>query len=134
MVEKEKVVVVIDDRADWQKTISRVIRTQLNHHVETFGDSKNSLQFIDRHPFDLIVIDQRLDETVEGDESGLDLAKTIREKHHTVPIFILTGYGNIDNVAEMRRPDDNGRRVATRYIEKDDDWMDNLIAAIKDVL
>ncbi len=133
MPKHKKVIVVIDDRVDWQKTIARAIKT-LGHQVQAFGDIKTTLEFIENNPFDLAVIDQRLNEADEEDTSGLELAQNIRARNDKLPILIITGYPALETIEEARKADESGHRLATRYILKDDDWMENMLEAIKEAL
>lgn len=133
MLEQKKIVLVVDDRRDYRTTISREVRA-LGFQVEELDSFDSSLKFIESHPFDLAIIDQRLNERNEEDKSGLELAKSIRDKNRKVPIFIITGYGTIDTVTEGRKTNETGQRLVDRYFLKEDKWMEELLEAIKDFL
>jgi CheY-like chemotaxis protein len=60
---------------------------------------------LDRFDFDLVISDI----VMPGKMNGIELARTIRERHRSVPIFLVTGYaGSADKGAAeffvLRKP------------------------------
>lgn len=117
MSEDKKVIVVVDDINDWRETIFAILSTA-QYSPKTFDGLEAASKFINHNPFDLAIIDIRLDETDEDDTSGLDLARIIRAKNRQVPIIIITGYEVLKTVEEALKPDESGSRLASRYILK----------------
>ena len=133
MSAETKVILVVDDRDDWRETILMTIETS-GHRVEAFSNAETAIQFIKQNPFDLAIIDQRLDESNEEDKFGLELAKIIKETHPQIPILIITGYPSIETIEQARKADESGQRLATRYILKDENVMDKLLKAVRETL
>lgn len=133
MSTETKVILVVDDRDDWRQTISMTIET-LGHQVQAFSDVGAATQFIEHHFFDLAIIDQRLDETNEEDKYGLELAKFIKKNNSKIPVLIITGYGTLETIEEARKVDENGQRLAARYILKDENVTEELLKAVKETL
>lgn len=78
--------------------------------VSEAADCKSGLRKLETHNIDVVLCDVKL-----PDGSGVDLTKTIKEKHPLVEVILLTAYGNIpDGVQAIK----NG---AYDYITKGDD-------------
>ena len=102
-------ILIIDDEEKLRNLLAKIITLE-GFEVLQAGDCKSGLKRLEQHNIDLVICDVKL-----PDGSGVELAKTIKEKNPTVEIILLTAYGNIpDGVQAIK----NG---AFDYITKGDD-------------
>ena len=76
----------------------------------------------------LIVLDHILSGAGEKKLNGLDTLKEIRKVNKEIPVVILTGQGDDTLLTEFM---ENG---ASRYLTKDDYFIDSLIETIQQVI
>lgn len=83
-------VLIIDDK---EKLCTILVKDfQLAGYKAAYAlNSMKALQSLSEQNPDVILLDLRL-----GDESGLDLLKTIKAKYPDLPVIMVTGYGSID--------------------------------------
>lgn len=102
-------VLIIDDEEKLRNLLSKIISLE-NFEVLQAGDSRSGLKKLEQSETDVVICDVKL-----PDGSGVELAKTIKEKYPAVEVILLTAYGNIpDGVQAIK----NG---AFDYITKGDD-------------
>ena len=65
-----------------------------NHNVVTLRQTTNALEIVRREKPDLIILDWMMPEI-----SGLELCKILKSNvdTHDIPVFILTGRGNLED-------------------------------------
>ncbi len=94
---KGKILVVDDDR-----NILQVIKMRLvsgGYQVTTTGSAKEALNLAEQEPFDLLVLDLKLD-----GEDGISLMEDIHHINPNIPVIILTAYGTIKSaVSAMKK-------------------------------
>ena len=102
-------ILIIDDEEKLRNLLAKII-TMEGFIVLQAGDCKSGLKVLEHSEVDVVLSDVKL-----PDGRGVDLAKTIKDKHPTVEVILLTAYGNIaDGVQAIK----NG---AFDYITKGDD-------------
>lgn len=102
-------VLIIDDEEKLRSLLARIISLE-GFEVLQAGDIKTALRRLDQQDTDVVICDVKL-----PDGSGVDLSRTIKEKHPATETILLTAYGNIpDSVTAIK----NG---AFDYITKGDD-------------
>ncbi len=102
-------ILLIDDEEKLRGLLARILTLEGFDIVEA-GDLKSAQKKIEQHDIEVIVCDVKL-----PDGSGVDFAKTLKEKNSGIEIILLTAYGNIpDGVQAIK----NG---AFDYITKGDD-------------
>lgn len=84
-------VLVVDNSPDFQKTLSGLL-TDAGHSVWSVASEGEAMTAITREPFDFALIDVRLHEEGEDDESGFSLAMAVRALDPQVRIILLTRY------------------------------------------
>jgi signal transduction histidine kinase/ActR/RegA family two-component response regulator len=81
-------ILVAEDNPINQKVIARMLETE-GHRVTVAADGRQALEFIEREPFDLILMDVQM-----PGMSGLEAARRIRERERAtggrIPIIALT--------------------------------------------
>lgn len=102
-------VLIIDDEEKLRTLLAKIISLE-GFEVLQAGDCKSGLKKLEQNDIDVIICDVKL-----PDGSGVNLSKSIKEKHPAIEIILLTAYGNIpDSVQAIK----NG---AFDYITKGDD-------------
>jgi CheY-like chemotaxis protein len=64
----------------------------LGYSILTVGSSDEALTCLASDPYDLALLDMRLDETDEDNREGLELARQIHLIFPQVKVIIITGY------------------------------------------
>lgn len=124
-------VLIVDDLPDWRTTLSGVL-TDARYQVEAAGSAPEALELLAQHPFDAAVIDIRLDDADEGNEEGLTLAGSIKERWPSIRIVIITGYSTPDNLQRACEPDQQGVRLVDDYVLKNK--AEDLVPVLERVL
>lgn len=119
MTNTPKTILVVDDVKDWQKTLIGLLADE-GYRVVAVGDRRSALESVKTNPFDLAVIDVRLDETDETNTAGLNLAKELKQVQAGLPIIIITGYETTDSVTQALKPDETGESLAVDFVLKMD--------------
>lgn len=88
-------VIVIDDEADMRMAL-RLFLERGGHAVDEAENGEQALAKIAGQSFDLALLDMRM----PGMDGVQTLAK-IRESHAALPVIMVTGYGSVDNTAEV---------------------------------
>ena len=98
-------ILVLDDLPDWRRMVGGLL-TDYGYEVVTVGSVKQARRSITRNPsFDLAVIDVRLDNSVEMDESGIDYACELRDGNGNFPIILLTAFEpKLSTLKKITRP------------------------------
>ena len=93
---KGNILVVDDDR-----NLLQVIKMRLasgGYQVATAGIAKEALKRVEQEPFDLLVIDLKLDE-----QDGISLMEDIHHINPDIPVIILTAYGSIKSAVNAMK-------------------------------
>jgi CheY-like chemotaxis protein len=118
-------VLVVDDKKDVRSTIAGVL-SDAGHFVKTAGGKVEAISVLTEETFHFVVIDIRLRGDEDEDESGVELAKTIREHGIRSKIIFITGKkvkgSHVESVLEYG---------VIGYIEKEGDWIDSVRKTIE---
>lgn len=102
-------VLIIDDEEKLRSLMKRIITLE-GYQVLEAGTIKAAQKLLEKEEVDVIICDVKL-----PDGSGVDFSRTLKEKHPSLEIILLTAYGNIpDGVQAIK----NG---AFDYLTKGDD-------------
>ncbi|MBN1922059.1 MAG: response regulator [Anaerolineae bacterium] len=112
-------ILIVDDLDDWRTTLGGLLRDD-GFFVEVADSRENAISALETENFDLALIDMRLDETQEGDTTGLSLASEIRQRRPGIKIVIITGYDSPDTAGCAIQPNDRGEKIADEYMLKQD--------------
>jgi DNA-binding response OmpR family regulator len=80
---------------------------ELGYRVTTAGSARDALARMSEEPADLVLTDLVMEEM-----DGLGLLRSVREKHPTVPVIVITGHGTASSALEAMR------HGAADYIQK----------------
>jgi DNA-binding response OmpR family regulator len=112
-------ILVVDD----ENTLRHFLRLNLQdqgYQVTEAADGASALKLIDKHSFDVALVDLRL-----TDMDGLDIMRHLRQVSPTTSVIILTGYASLDSSIEALR------QGAHDYLIKPCDTED-LLASVAD--
>ncbi len=116
-IRQRKRILVVDDLPDWRKTLGGLL-VDAGYDVQVTDSSAGALALLRAEPFDLAVLDMRLDETDEGNTEGLDLAAEIKRHWPAIRTIIITGYGTEETVKRAMEPDVHGQKLVADFIPK----------------
>jgi CheY-like chemotaxis protein len=86
-------VLIVDDEPPVLEVLSRYLRTD-GHAVATAESGREALAKFRHNLFDLVVLDRAM-----PDMSGDQTAQLIKESKQDTPVIMLTGFGNLVEVA-----------------------------------
>jgi DNA-binding NtrC family response regulator len=90
-------ILVVDDEILILKSINTELKRS-GYNVDTVENGEDALAMLKKHKYDLLITDLML----EG-IGGLELLAETRKKLPTMPVIIITGYGELDSAIEALR-------------------------------
>jgi two-component system phosphate regulon response regulator OmpR len=89
-------IIVLDDEAELRNMLQRFL-TGHGFEVRVVEDSKRLDRYLQREPYDLLVLDLMI-----GEENGLEICSRLRAEGQTLPILMLTAKGDpLDRVVGL---------------------------------
>jgi two-component system phosphate regulon response regulator OmpR len=89
-------IIVLDDEAELRNMLQRFL-TGHGFEVRVVEDSKKLDRYLQREPYDLLVLDLMI-----GAENGLEICSRLRAEGQTLPILMLTAKGDpLDKVVGL---------------------------------
>jgi len=87
-------ILLVDDNQDWCDQFGNLLQEQgRGYEVVTATSKEEALWHIKNDkPYNLAVLDMRLDEADEENREGVSLGFWLRENGYTMPVFILSAY------------------------------------------
>ena len=122
-----KLIFFIDDDKMILNLLEYTFQSRKDYHVITYYTGEECLQNLKMNP-SLIVLDHVLAGHGQTQLSGLETLIEIRKRDKKVPVVILTGQGDDTLLSEFME------HGASRYLTKDDYFIDSLIETIHQVL
>ena len=90
-------ILVVDDSPQISKALSDMLSVS-GYVVRTAPSAERALQIMETDTFNLVLTDLKM-----TGMSGIDLARKVIELTPGVPVVILTGFGDMDNVINALR-------------------------------
>ena len=87
-------ILVVDDENQIRDLLAIYLKRQ-GFKVTTAATSEETLEFLGKHAFDLVVLDISL-----GGEDGLGLLARIKGSHPTTKVIMLTGMGFVEDLLQ----------------------------------
>jgi two-component system, LuxR family, response regulator FixJ len=112
---------VVDDDASVRDALSLVLSLE-GFHVSGFAEGASFLAAVRQHQPDCIILDVHM-----PGRSGLDILKELNNQHCAVPLFIISGQGDIPMAVDAIK---NG---ALDFIEKPFD-AETLVARVREAI
>ena len=95
-MERPAKIIVLDDEAELRNMLQRFL-TGHGFEVRVVEDSKRLDRYLQREPYDLLVLDLMI-----GEENGLEICSRLRAEGQTLPILMLTAKGDpLDKVVGL---------------------------------
>lgn len=117
MDQKKQRILVVDDLKDWRSTLRGLLSDQ-GYQVEAAGSIGEALELLAANPFDLAMVDVRLDERNAKDTGGLTLAGDIQNQYPGLKVLIITGYDSPEIVTQSMKPGRHGTSLAALFLTK----------------
>ncbi|MFT4661435.1 MAG: DNA-binding NtrC family response regulator [Glaciecola sp.] len=126
-MDKIKKIFVIEDSSILSRIIELQLRQEFNCETTVFKNADDAMIVIKLSVPDLIVLDYIYNERDRRYANGLEFLKELRKKYD-VPVIVFSGQSDKQKAIELIK------EGANDYINKDDDdFMDDLLAATKDI-
>jgi len=87
-MEQANRIIVLDDEAELRNMLQRFL-TGHGFHVRAVADGKQLNRYLQREPYDLLVLDLMMEP-----EDGLSVCRRLRAEGQTLPILMLTAKGD----------------------------------------
>lgn len=94
---KKGTLLLVDDDRQILNSMADWLRGQ-GYKVDVAADFSAAASAIDRKPFDLLIVDIRL-----NDRDGFELLEYSRKRNPTTPVILVTGYGTVELAIEAIR-------------------------------
>ncbi|MBL4593130.1 MAG: response regulator [Flavobacteriales bacterium] len=123
-----KTILIVED----SKILSEIIAVQVKQKIDCetliFENADGVMKQIQTQTPDLIILDYRFNDTELQYNNGLDFLIELR-KNYTIPVIVFSGQNDKQKAVEIMKSGAND------YISKDeDDFMDDLLKSIKDLI
>ena len=121
MTIKQGSILVVDDNSDILLT-TRVVLKKLYNKIITESNPENIPGIIEKHSFDVILLDMNFSPGETSGKEGIKWLKTIRILANKANVIIITAYGDIDLAVKAMKegaldfivkPWDNKKLIAT---------------------
>ncbi len=112
-------ILIVDDEDTFRYFLARHLKEQ-GYNVTEAADGQTAIDLIDRHCFEVALVDLRL-----TDMDGLEVMRHLRQTTPKTSVIILTGYATVDSAIEALR------QGAHDYVTKPFDTAD-LLASVAD--
>ena len=86
LLRKEQSVVIVDDDPEFGKTLAAILEAR-GFRVTHLADARDVMEKIESDVQVVVVLDMKLNEA-----NGLDVLKSIRQRHPDMPMVLVTGY------------------------------------------
>jgi sigma-B regulation protein RsbU (phosphoserine phosphatase) len=114
-------ILVCDDQPDVLEALRLLLKGQ-GWHTVTADSPRALLDAAHADSFDLILTDLNYTRDTTSGKEGMDLLASLEEQGNTVPVIVMTAWGNVDLAVEamrhgacdfVQKPWDNNRLLAT---------------------
>lgn len=93
---EEKVVLIVDDEVIVRDSLGDYLRD--TYHVAMAGTGEEALELIEKHDFDILVIDVRL-----PGRTGLEVLRQVKESKPYIRSIVMTGYPSAESAVEAMK-------------------------------
>ena len=121
MPESKGSLLLIDDEPEIRESLETLFSLE-GFEMESAANAEEGLQWIERKPFDVVLLDVSL-----PDKSGLELLPELRAADASLAVVMITAYGSVENAVQAMR------LGARNYITKPWD-NEKLLAEIENIV
>ncbi len=104
-------ILIADDQADVLAALRLLLKGD-GHEIESASSPAGVLQAIEQQPLDVVLMDLNYARDTTSGSEGLDLLTRIQCADPTLPVVVMTAWGNVDLAVEVMR------RGARDFIQK----------------
>lgn len=79
---------IVEDDAEMRDLLRKVLEKE-GYRISVAADGHEAIASLFRKPFDLVVTDMLM-----PDDGGLELLRSLRQTHPTLPVIIITAFGD----------------------------------------
>jgi two-component system response regulator HydG len=90
-------VLVVDDEASARQGM-QLLLTQEGYEVSLASNGREALEVLAERPCDVVVTDLKMPEM-----DGIELLNVIREKHGSMPVIVITAFGDVSSAVSAMR-------------------------------
>jgi DNA-binding response OmpR family regulator len=90
-------ILIVDDEIHVASTLGEAVRSQ-GHDVAVAHDAEEAWVLLDHYHPDAMILDISL-----GEMSGVDLLRRLRQTNGRLPVVVITGHAESDQLDEARR-------------------------------
>jgi DNA-binding NtrC family response regulator len=90
-------ILIIDDEAAIRESLETLLGLE-GYLVDSADNGEAGLERIGEQPFDLVLLDLAL-----PGRNGIEILASIRERHPSLPVIMITAYGTVGNVVDAIR-------------------------------
>lgn len=91
----KKRILIIDDNIDLLRSLELLLKTE-NHQTITISEPGKIENQLVNHDFDAIMLDMNFQSGSTSGTEGLKWLETIKQKDATIPVIMITAYGDIE--------------------------------------
>ena len=113
-------ILIVDDEPDYREVVQMILSAK-GYRVQTCGNGKDAMELLKKNHFDVVLTDFMMPEM-----DGLELLKRIKKKSPETEVFIISGFGTVENVVGAMK------EGAFTYIIKEND-PEEIIMEIKKI-
>jgi len=91
-------ILVVEDRSDWRKKLTGILKEE-GYSVREAANYDKAVSLLQKHVFDLVLLDLRLVDWNERDFKGMDLLNDLDKlaDEQGTNVIIITGYGTAEH-------------------------------------
>jgi DNA-binding NtrC family response regulator len=97
IVESRAAVLVVDDDADFARMLEKLLASE-GYRAAHATSARLALESLASGRYDIVLTDMKM-----PDGSGMDLLRSVRERHPSVEVVIMTGYGTIETTVQAMK-------------------------------
>jgi len=90
-------ILVVDDEEVTRRNLEHVLSKE-GYQVSTAGNGEKALELMEKHPFDLIITDLKMDRV-----DGLTVLDQAKAQDPSIEVIIITGYGTVPTAVEAMK-------------------------------
>lgn len=117
---------IVDDEPNMREILSDVFSDE-GVSVDTAADGATAVSLVDRHSYDIAVVDLRL-----PDITGIDVIREIRRRNLSTVILMITAYSTVDTAIEAMKLGAYDYITKPFKVEKLKMLIDNAIKGVSD--
>ena len=114
-------ILIADDQRDVLESLRFLLKSE-GWQVETVTSPRRVLEQLERHDFDVVLIDLNYARDTTSGQEGLDLLQDIQRLDDTVPVVVMTAWASVELAVEAMR------KGARDFVEKP--WDNNRLLSI----